>query len=828
MSFKKFPVLLALLITAVVATVLALPQTASLADDTHTLAQAAEKREAFFQRFLNDQHDPQALESLADEPCVNGSAGGYPCQNIDLLSFMPLNAIGGGSGNDIWGWTDPITGKEYAIMGRTSGTSFVDISDPINPIYLGNLPTQTASSIWRDIKTYADHAFIVSEAGGHGIQVFDLTRLRNVTSPPESFTNDAHYSGIGSAHNIVINEDTGFAYAVGASACAGGLHAVDISDPVNPTFAGCFDEDGYTHDAQCVVYDGPDTTHVGKEICVNANEDTVTIVDMDDKSTPKQLSRTTYSGSGYSHQGWLTEDHQYYLHDDELDEQRQGHNTKTYIFDVRDLDNPILIGEYFSPTPSIDHNQYILGNYAYQSNYRSGLRVLDITDIANANLTEAAFFDVYPANDADAFNGTWSNYPYYDSGIVVVSGIEQGLFILKPKSNFNTTVSPAAVEVCSTNPGMVTIDTDNVFGYSGMLNFTLGTLPAGVSGSFAQNPIMSGASNTLTLMATPTATSGTYQIDIDISDGTNAKSETVSMTIWQPAMAPGLVRPADNMMNASQRPRFEWTADATAAAYNIQIATDSGFDNIVVNDSVPAGTLEYRPTLALERLTTYYWRIRSENPCGFSAFSPVRTLSTKGESICLAQSTSLFKSDFEMSPNPAWSVGGIGATWGSTSADFFTGGRSQQASVAGSVTDQQLTSASITVPMDDSSVNLTFRHRYELDQLLGNCADGGLIEISSDGGSTWAQADAEIISGGYDLAITSQSNPLVGSPAYCGSSGWTPVVIDLADYRGQNIRLRFRLGSDSSGSSGNWAIDTVRVDGCNDSQFDLHLPLVDE
>jgi len=207
-----------------------------------------------------DYQPAQDLAAMAMVPCVGGMAGSYPCQNVDLMAFMPLSGIGGGNGNDIWGWTDPLNGKEYAIMGRTNGTAFVDISDPVNPIYLGNLPTHTVNSTWRDIKVYANHAFIVSEASGHGMQVFNLTQLRNVVSPPVTFSNTAHYNGFGNAHNIAINEATGFAYAVGTSTCSGGLHMVNIQNPTSPTNAGCFSSDGYTHDTQCVVYAGPDTT----------------------------------------------------------------------------------------------------------------------------------------------------------------------------------------------------------------------------------------------------------------------------------------------------------------------------------------------------------------------------------------------------------------------------------------------------------------------------------------------------------------------------------------------------------------------------------------
>jgi choice-of-anchor B domain-containing protein len=389
--------------------------------------------------FFADHHGPEALAAAASTSCVGGFAGIYPCDNVDLEAFVPLADLGGSAteqANDIWGWTDPQTGSEYALIGMTFGTAFVDISNPSNPVYLGELQTHGAfGSSWRDIKTYNNHAFIVSEAKNHGMQVFDLTELRGMSGPPVSFGETAYYNKIGSAHNIVINEDSGFAYAVGVSgkgSCNGGLHMIDISNATSPSAAGCFSSDGYTHDAQCVLYTGPDAAHMGKEICLNSNEDTITIVDVTNKSNPVQLSRTSYAGTGYTHQGWLTDDQVHFLLDDELDEQGLGHNTRTRVFDVSDLDAPQFVGSYLSASAAIDHNQYVKGNFSYQANYRSGLRILDISGVATAALSEVGFFDIYPADDHAQFNGAWSNYPYFDSGVVIVSGIEQGLFVLRP------------------------------------------------------------------------------------------------------------------------------------------------------------------------------------------------------------------------------------------------------------------------------------------------------------------------------------------------------------------------------------------------------------
>lgn len=386
--------------------------------------------------------------------CSGGFAAGYPCFNVDLLSVLDNNELSvrlplsNNDSNDIWGWSS--NGREFALIGLTSGTSFVEITDPFNPIYLGSLPTRgnanSYGNLWRDLKTFNDYVFIVSEISGHGLQIFDLTQLLTA-SPNTLFTNTATFNGFGSAHNVVINEDTGYLYSVGSDHCGGGLYIVDINDPLNPTYAGCYSGDGYTHDAQCVTYDGPDTTYVGKELCFCSNEDTVTIVDVSIKSSIDLLSRTTYNSDGYTHQGWLTEDHRYFIFNDELDELYNFvSNTRTLVFDVSDLENPSYAGAHSGRTPAIDHNLYVHGGLVYQANYRAGLNVLRIEDMANADFSEAGYFDIYPSSDSSSFNGAWSNYPYFDSGNVIVSGIEQGLFVLRFDQNPTASPTPAPTQ----------------------------------------------------------------------------------------------------------------------------------------------------------------------------------------------------------------------------------------------------------------------------------------------------------------------------------------------------------------------------------------------
>lgn len=381
-------------------------------------------------------------------PCVNGMAGEYSCKGYDLQSHVTLNVLSGGqnvSGNDCWGWTDPSSGKEYAIVGYSDGTGFVDISDPINPVYLGRIPTETYGSLWRDIKVYQNHAFIVADdAGDHGMQVFDLTRLRNISSP-QVFAPDHVYNGVGSCHNIVINESQPYAYLVGCPNYAGGPTILDISNPTAPFEVGGYGGSGYTHDAQVVTYSGPDPDYQGKQILIASNgnfgsNNYVVFLDVTNGSNPIFISSITYNVPGYTHQGWLTEDQRYFILGDELDEMDSGNNTRTIIFNVQDLDNPQVVSQYFGPTPAIDHNGYVRDNKFYLANYTAGMRVIDISTVGTStnSMTEIGHFDTFPNNNVADFDGAWSIYPYFESGNIVVSDISGGLFVLKESETMAT------------------------------------------------------------------------------------------------------------------------------------------------------------------------------------------------------------------------------------------------------------------------------------------------------------------------------------------------------------------------------------------------------
>lgn len=438
--------------------------------------------------------------ATAQTPCVNGFAtvGGksYPCNGLTLQSYISAATMGAAEAQDSWGWTDPQSGKEYAIVALDNGTAFVDISNPTSPKYLARLNSQVASSLWRDVKVYKNFAFIVSDANGnHGMQIFDLKRLRTLTgSPAVTYTKsqtdgNLYWDGTqsfkkGSAHNIVINEVSGYAYILGSQGFnSGGPIIVKLDSnnngiPNDPVIVKLYSTLGYCHDAEVVTYDGPDPDYQGREIMIGAfsGSNKIEIIDFTNKNNPIAISSVTYTSQFYTHQGSFTKDKRFFIAGDEKDEELAGLNTRTLVFNVEDLDNPTLFYTYSGPTPAIDHNGYVRGNRFYLANYAAGVRIMKVDGLYNQtpSMTEINYFDCFPQNNNASFNGTWNVYPYFTSGNLVATGFgdgningDGGLFVIKDPLYDN--IPPVAncqnyTAVLDKNTGSVTItaaDIDN-------------------------------------------------------------------------------------------------------------------------------------------------------------------------------------------------------------------------------------------------------------------------------------------------------------------------------------------------------------------------------
>ncbi|KAJ6198518.1 hypothetical protein J3E72DRAFT_439138 [Bipolaris maydis] len=409
------------------------------------------------------------VEAVKDDPDQT-----YRCNNIDLYDFKTHAELGDsiGEGSGSWGWTH--RGREFIAIGQTYGASFSEVTKEGKLEYLGRLPAQNDSVIWREIKVLGDSLIVGSEGIGHHVQIFDLKKLLKL-SPKSPYTFDKVKDvalvdinqGIkGRTHTVVANEEKNYAVACGAGGrpgrndtCAGGPMFINMDDPTKPYVEGCARQAGYCHDLQCIVYRGPHKKYYGRDICFGYNENQLVIYDVTNKkgmgNAGAIISRTPYVGASYTHQGWVIDPYwqTHLVMDDELDEGQIDPNRTapdspardgravTYIVSIEDLEKPFVSGLYKTSVRSVDHNQYVYDGLSYQSNYQAGLRILDVSSIPRypdgSKVKEIAYFDVYPGDDAkpgggDALwdAGTWSAYTF-DSGYVVINTIDRGVFVVK-------------------------------------------------------------------------------------------------------------------------------------------------------------------------------------------------------------------------------------------------------------------------------------------------------------------------------------------------------------------------------------------------------------
>ncbi|KAK0702457.1 hypothetical protein B0T21DRAFT_342514 [Apiosordaria backusii] len=403
--------------------------------------------------------------------CTNGFATYIPndsrykfkCKELDLYDFKTHAELGStqGRGAGSWGWNSP-DGREFVAIAQLDGTSFAEVTKQGKLVYLGRLPQYTTAepSLWREIKGYKSYIVIGSEAEKHGVQIFDLAKLLTVDpASPVVFSNQKDLAGwwgdalpIGRSHNVLTNEELNYGVAVGFqprnSTYKAGLLFFDLTDPSKPTTLGGSGADGYVHDAQCLVYRGPDENYVGKDICYGYNEDALTIYDVTDKKNITIISTTSYEGASYTHQGWVldTQWQQFIIADDEYDEvdrrgpARDGYPV-SYIWDISSLEKPKQTGHYKHLRRGIDHNQFVRDGFSYQSNYALGISVLDLRSVprdpTGKGIKEVAYFDTHPEDDNlpgggnVTFTGTWSHYPFLPSGFIVINTMDRGAFVVK-------------------------------------------------------------------------------------------------------------------------------------------------------------------------------------------------------------------------------------------------------------------------------------------------------------------------------------------------------------------------------------------------------------
>jgi len=413
----------------------------------------------------NGEPLPRVIQpKIAASACAGGLAGAtFPCHNVDFLAQVRLTDMTTqpASASNLWGFVDLDDQREYAVLGTRNGTMIYDVTDPQAPDEVGFIAGN--ASAWREVKVYQlpnpaggrhlAYAYITTEAPGSGLQIIDLTDL------PASVTLANTLMDFGRSHTVYISNvdyasmaalpgQTAFLYIAGSDVAGGAFRIYDLSDPVHPTLvtpppAG----NQYMHDSTSMLLTDSRTTqcanaHNPCEVLVDFNENTVDLWDVTDKSAPARLSSTTYPTATYVHSGWPSADQRYIIVHDELDELRRGIHTQIYTLDVSDLRTPNLVTSYVGPTTTTDHNGYNIGDRYYLAHYKRGLVIFDSSN--PQALTEIGSFDTYltPAANSAGTDGAWGVYPFLPSGTLLVSDIENGLFLLRRNETLPPPVNP--------------------------------------------------------------------------------------------------------------------------------------------------------------------------------------------------------------------------------------------------------------------------------------------------------------------------------------------------------------------------------------------------
>jgi len=524
------------------------------------------------------ENDPKAFEKRTpnlspswrlDIDGANGIAGGGSGDGLQLAANITMPEIDSGQdGNDCWGYTSP-SGREYAIMGTTSGTSFIEVSNPGNPQVLQFI--DGPNSLWRDVKTFGSYAYIVSEGGG-GIQIVSMN---NIDNGQVSLVNTITTGGGAATHNVAIDPVRGL-----LARCGGGSNGLRLYDlllnPTNPPFVGQW-SDEYVHDAQLhTMTTGP---YAGRTIafcCGGLNGGSTNtgldIIDISSPANPVRLGGTQYPQAAYCHQGWISADEQYFYINDEL----YNGTSSTFIVRISDLNNPSYVTRWTNNNAAICHNLYVKDDLIYCANYQSGLRVLDKSN--PQALTEVAFYDTYPSGDNQSFNGLWSVYPYFESGTVIGSDIESGLFVWSTDLSFISIEVTELDDPMPSSGGTVSVELEandaTIDGSSAVAIFNDGTGTQQISLSSTNGTTFSGV---LPALDCP----GTLSIRFAVADTEGELYESGLSTVQ---ISDGAEVIADVDFNTGAG----WTAQTTAVTGGWERAIPST-DSISVDDCSAPG-----------------------------------------------------------------------------------------------------------------------------------------------------------------------------------------------------------------------------------------------
>jgi hypothetical protein len=385
--------------------------------------------------------------------------------------------------------------------------------------------------------------------------------------------------------------------------------------------------------------------------------------------------------------------------------------------------------------------------------------------------------------------------------------------------DFSLAPSPVAQKICAPADAVYNLGVGSYFGYTGSIDLSVAGLPGGTSALFSNDPSVPPVAGTFTVTGTGSAAPGTYTMTVTgtpVTGPAHAVDYSLELFTAVPS-APVLSLPANGATGVALRPTLSWAAATQGTTYVLEVDDNPAFTSINYTTTI-TGTSQAIPS-DLESSTTYYWRVRSINLCGTGndsttfSFTTLTTFET-----CTAVGTASYQRMYQGWENGAgaWTSTGTGNSWAQTSVRTHSGTFAWLAGDPAVQSDQQLVSPAVAIPSGQNPVALVYwNHQTMESNGPTGCYDAGNLEVSTNGGATWTQVTAGLLTDPYDGLVDAGNNALGGRQGWCGDpANWTKSVVDLTAYAGQTVNFRFRLGSDTGTSREGWYLDDIQVTSC--------------
>jgi hypothetical protein len=392
---------------------------------------------------------------------------------------------------------------------------------------------------------------------------------------------------------------------------------------------------------------------------------------------------------------------------------------------------------------------------------------------------------------------------------------------------------PDCVAVVANKPAQAVCAASDVASFDLNLtgNFTATTqlsllgCPTAATCNFSVNPVIAPLKSSQLLLSNLSngVAQNNYPLTVIATDSLNSSlvsTTALNLTVVDGIPANTLLQSPNNNANlvSTQLRTFQWSDSQGNNGYLFELATDTAFNNIIESEMTHSS--QYTSRIALQPETQYFWRVTAQNICGNGLTSAVRNFISAplpGQCETGTNPQLLYDFDFE-SDAQGWSSSSIDGnnSWQLSTANPDTGMQHWHITDVSRQSDTVLTSSVINLPAGNNTLTLHFNNAQDIESNAEvACWDGGLLEISNDGGDTFVPIAAnKLLTDPYNGTLQSNSL-LAGQQAWCGNpQAYLESIINLDDYANQQVILRFRLVTDMAVGFAGWDIDEVKIQSC--------------